>query len=106
MNSVNFPAARRAFSMLSPDHKLRRRSGVETRPLPQGAVLVDMTTGRCYRLNRVGAEIWAMLEPPAALGEICAGVATRYGRPVDAIELEVRDLVEHLTKEQLIEPTS
>lgn len=88
------------------DHKLRRRSGVETRKLPQGAVLVDMGTGRCYRLNRVGAEIWAMLESPSALGELCEGVATRYRRSVDAIEQEVRDLVEHLTKEQLIESIS
>jgi hypothetical protein len=89
------------------DQKLRRRSGVETRKLAQGAaVLVDMKTGRCYRLNRVGAEIWSMLESPSAEGDICESVAARYGRSVDAIEHEVHDLVQHLTNEQLIEPRS
>ena len=92
--------------MPSSDHKLRRRSGVETRPLPQGALLVDMSTGRCYRLNRVGAEIWSMLDVPSALPEICEGIATRYQRPPDLIQPEIRELVEHLMKEQLIEPAS
>lgn len=74
--------------------------------MPRGAILVDMETGRCYRLNHVGAEIWTMLESPSGLGEICASVAERYGRPVDAIQHEVRDLVEHLTKERLLEPAA
>jgi Coenzyme PQQ synthesis protein D (PqqD) len=92
--------------MLNSDPKIRRRNGVETRPLPQGAVLVDMETGQCYRLNRVGAEIWSMLEIPSALHEICEGVAARYGRLSTSIEHEVRELVDHLKKEQLIEPVS
>jgi Coenzyme PQQ synthesis protein D (PqqD) len=92
--------------MLSSDPKIRRRNAVETRPLPQGAVLVDMQTGQCYRLNRVGAEIWSMLERPSALREICESVAARYGRPSASIEDEVRELVDHLTKEQLVEPVS
>jgi Coenzyme PQQ synthesis protein D (PqqD) len=93
-------------SMASSEQKIRRRANVETRPLPQGAVLVDMDSGRCYRLNRVGAEIWSMLESPSDLGQVCASVAARYGRAVDTIEPEIRELVERLTKEQLLEPAA
>ena len=92
--------------MSSPQQKLRRRSGIETRLVPEGAILVDMNTGRCYRLNRVGAEIWSMLETPAGLPDHSAGVAARYSRAVEAIRDEVQALVEHLTKEQLLEPVA
>jgi hypothetical protein len=77
---------------------------VEARPLPQGALLVDMNTGRCFRLNRVGAEVWSMMEAPTPLGRICEQVASRYGLAPESIEHEVRGLVEHLLKEQLVEP--
>lgn len=70
----------------------------------KGAVLVDMNTGRCYRLNRVGAEIWALLRAPLALSDICAEVAKKYDPPPAALEGDVRALVTHLLTERLVEP--
>jgi hypothetical protein len=82
---------------------LRQRNGVEARPLPRGALLVDMNTGQCFRLNRVGAEIWTMLTSPTTASEVSARIATRYGKPVAQIDLEVRALLELLVREQLVE---
>ncbi len=90
--------------MPSPDERLTQRSGIETRPMAKGAILVDMDTGRCYRLNRVGAEIWALLRAPLALPELCAEVAKKYDPPPAALEADVRALVTHLLTERLIEP--
>jgi hypothetical protein len=86
----------------SPSSRLRQRSGVEARPLPKGALLVDMNTGSCFKLNQVGAEIWTMLVLPHALDDICRDVAKRYQRPIEEIGNEIRELVEHLTREQLV----
>ena len=90
--------------MVSPDERLMQRSGIETRPLTPGALLVDMNTGRCYRLNRVGAEIWSLLRTPLALPEICAEIAGKYAREAEQLESDVRALVAHLVTERLIEP--
>ena len=89
--------------MSGPENPLRQRNGIETRPLPQGAVLVDMNTGHCFRLNRVGAEIWTMLTSPLPVGEVSAQIAARYGKPIAQIDPEVRALFELLIRERLVE---
>src|SRR5438034_186668 len=89
--------------MSGPETPLRQCNGVEARPLPQGALLVDMNTGHCFRLNRVGAEIWTMLTSPLAVGEVSAQIAARYGKQVAQIDPEVRALLELLIREQLVE---
>jgi len=88
------------------DTVLTRRSAVEGRPLPagSGAVLVDMSTGRCFRLNRVGNEVWGMLGEGLTMREICARVAGRYQLPTTRIESEVMALVAQLAREGLVEP--
>jgi hypothetical protein len=86
----------------SPSGRLRQRSGVEARPFPKGALLVDMGTGRCFRLNKVGAEIWTMLALPRSLDDICKDVAERYQQPIDTVHNEIRELVDALAREQLV----
>jgi hypothetical protein len=90
--------------MVSPDERLVQRSGIETRPLAEGALLVDLNTGRCYRLNRVGAEIWSLLRAPLALPDICAKIASKYAPGTADLETDVRALVDHLATERLLEP--
>ena len=45
---------------LSPRAVFSRRSGVDSRPISDGAVVVNMTSGMCFELNRLGAEIWEL----------------------------------------------
>jgi hypothetical protein len=89
--------------MSGPENPLRQRNGIEARPIAQGALLVDMNTGRCFRLNRVGAEIWTMLQSPLAVREVSTQIATRYGKPIAQIDSEVRALCELLIRERLVE---
>jgi Coenzyme PQQ synthesis protein D (PqqD) len=90
--------------MASPDERLTQRSGIETRPYAKGALLVDMDTGRCYRLNHVGAEIWSLLRRPLVIAEVCAEVAQQYEHAPQQIEGDVRSLVADLVKERLLIP--
>lgn len=84
---------------------LLRRSGVESRPLDGGAVLVDLTTGNCFELNRIGAEIWELLSQKTTEEAICSALAGRY--PVERTELasDVRGLLEALKRHGLVDQT-
>jgi hypothetical protein len=88
--------------MPRPTDRLKQRSGIEMRALPKGALLVDMNTGRCFRLNHVGAEVWSLLAERQDFGDVCRTVANRYRRPIEAVTNEVRRLVEQLTRENLL----
>lgn len=81
---------------------LSRRQGVDSRALSDGAVLVDMTTGNCFELNRIGAEIWELLAPGASEETICAALAERY--PVERAVLveDLRRLLEELQRHGLV----
>jgi hypothetical protein len=86
--------------------RLIQRRGIETRPLEQGALLVDMDTGKCYRLNRVGAEIWALLRTPSDRAELCAALAKKYEPGPTTLERDVGELVAHFVRERLVETTA
>jgi hypothetical protein len=89
---------------VSPDQIVSRRVGVETRPLRAGgAVLVDLNTGKCVRLNRVGAEVWALLERPAAVSTIHQQIRDRYGIPPEQAETDVIGLIDQLLREELVD---
>jgi hypothetical protein len=46
---------------LSPDARLVPRPDVAAREIEDGAVLVNMGSGACFELNRIGFEIWKAL---------------------------------------------
>jgi hypothetical protein len=71
--------------------RLRRRPEIAAREVAGGAVLVDMAGGRCWELNRVGAEIWARLDGSATLEQVLAELRARYGIPDEVL---ARDLLE------------
>lgn len=89
--------------MLSADERVQHRRGVQSRPLSPGALLVDMDTGRCFELNRVGAEVWGILETPTPCGEVYAQIADRYRIGMIQAADEVGKLLDQLLDERLIE---
>jgi hypothetical protein len=91
------------MSVTAVDEHLMQRAGVEMRPLPQGALLVDMNTGRCFRLNQVGAEIWALLSIPRPLTEVLDKVASNHALPPEQIESDVKTMVDQLVVDRLID---
>jgi hypothetical protein len=82
--------------MLDSQAIVARRIGVQARSTPTGAVLVDMETGQCFRLNQVGAEVWAMLEAPRRINEVCAAVAERYALPIEESTRDIARLFQEL----------
>jgi hypothetical protein len=65
-------------------------------------VIIDFDSGSYYSLDKVGADIWNLLQDGAAVTEIVQEVARRYeGRRVD-IEEAVNRLIAELQQENII----
>ena len=76
--------------------KMSTNPTVISQPTKEGAVLLEMTTGDCFELNHVGAEIWAALAKGEPLADVIAALARRYELPASTIEADARALIEDL----------
>ena len=83
-------------------NKLTPNPTVVSQPTKDGAVLMEMTTGDCFELNQVGAEIWTALAKGAPLEEIVAALAGRYQVPSTTIEADARALIAELRSRGLL----
>jgi hypothetical protein len=85
---------------------LWRRRGVASRPLDGGAVLVNMSSGACFELNRIGSEIWELLASATTETTICEALARKYEVDRAVLETDVRGLVVSLVNAGLVERVS
>jgi hypothetical protein len=87
----------------SSEARLRPSSGVVAKPLGEGVVIVNMTSGRCWQLNRLGAEVWELLGQHCAVNEICDALVGVYPVSREVVSADVRALVADLVREGLVE---
>jgi hypothetical protein len=90
------------------DHPRRALSptSVVMQPTDNGAVLMDPTTGNCYELNRIGAEIWKLLAAGQPDAEIASTLAARYGVPQSEVAADVARLLADLARHRLVGASS
>jgi hypothetical protein len=85
------------------DSTYHQRSGVVSREVPNGAVLVDVTTGQCWELNGTAASIWTFLEDDRSIHEISEHVVRRFRVSPNIVERDISLLIEDMTKKGLLE---
>jgi Coenzyme PQQ synthesis protein D (PqqD) len=68
------------------------------------AIMINLATGSYYSLDRVGAEVWALVETSMSVDGIVAALGRRYDAAPDDIRRGVEDLLQHLSSEQLVVP--
>src|SRR5207247_1719921 len=66
------------------------------------AIMIDLATGAYFSLDRVGGDIWSVLEQGATAEEIVEALAARYDAALGDIHAGVNTLVERLVAENLI----
>ena len=69
-------------------------------------VIVNLKNGSYYSLDKVGADIWSLLEHGDPVDRIVEGIAQRYDGTRSEIESAVHSLVMELQKEELVVPAS
>ena len=87
---------------LALDEIVRNRPEVMARAAGDGLVLVDMSSGLCWELNPVGAAVWAALETPKTLAEVCRALQGRYPVSPDVLERDVLALGRSLSDAGLL----
>lgn len=88
------------------DSGARAKDGVVARPVEDRCVLVNLGTGACWELNRMGLEIWKLFEQGLPSSAVCAQLASRYGVELEVVTADVRALVQTLVREGLAEMVS
>jgi hypothetical protein len=79
------------------------RPEVAAREIDDGAVLVNMTSGGCFELNRIGSEIWKLLQEKRSLASICDSLSARYPVEPEVLASDVESLIESLVRAGLVE---
>jgi hypothetical protein len=78
------------------------RPEVAAREIDDGAVLVDMKSGGCFELNRIGFEIWKLLAEKRSLATICDSLSARYPVEREVLASDVESLIESLVRAGLV----
>ncbi|MGA3117693.1 MAG: PqqD family protein [Syntrophobacteraceae bacterium] len=68
------------------------------------AVIVNMANGKYYSIDKVGADIWYLIENGASLDQIIDRLSNLYQGSRDAIESSTKRLIEEMQEEHLIVP--
>jgi hypothetical protein len=62
----------------------------------EGLVLLNVETGDIYTANAIGGRIWSLLQEGQDEAEIAASIAEAYGRPEEAIAVDVHEFISGL----------
>jgi hypothetical protein len=66
-------------------------------------LILHLETDGYYRLDKVGAQIWKLLERPILVSEIADALSRQYAIPRDRLEADVVELLGELEKRGLIQ---
>ena len=65
-------------------------------------VMMSIENGKYYGMNKLGSEIWKMIDAPVQVADICQTLGKTFSVEQSTCETEVLDFVNHLAKEKLI----
>jgi len=66
-------------------------------------VILHLGAGVYYGLDEVGARVWALLQRPRRVGDLCRELLSEYDVSVERCERAVLDLLAELSNAGLIE---
>jgi hypothetical protein len=89
--------------MLELSDRVRRRPEVTVRTTDKGALLIDLTTGRCWQLNQLGAAFLLQIDAEKRLADVCSVLRDRYDVSQDVLERDLFRLARDLLDAGLIE---
>ena len=76
-------------------------------PLADGALMiVDLDSGGCWQLNRVGREAWNLFQGGASLATVVDGLAAKYAVSRATLLSDVESIVRELCERGLLIPAT
>ncbi|MCW3836913.1 PqqD family protein [Sphingomonas canadensis] len=75
---------------------IARNPSVMFSEVEQGTVLMNIESGTYFDLDPIGSAVWALLESPATLPELCAALVARYEVDSETCHADVSEFVKEL----------
>ncbi len=82
--------------------RLQPSGAVAARQHAEGTMLVDLSRGYCWELNRLGGEVWDLLDGARPLAQVVKGLQARYDVPEEVLVRDVLAVVEHMLQQNLV----
>lgn len=82
--------------------QISRASGFVTAPVNSELMMLNVEEGAYYSLDPIAAEIWGLIESPAAVQDIVAALQTRYAVSLEECKADVLSFLEKLYKDRMI----
>jgi hypothetical protein len=82
--------------------RLLQGADVTYKRVSDGALLLDGFSGKCFALNKLGAEVWSLLNGSRTLEEVCANLDSRLDVPPQVLRADVERFVVDLERVQLV----
>jgi hypothetical protein len=89
-----------------PEARLHPSTDATVKPIDDRGVIVDMRTGRCWELNRVGFAIWQLVVTGKSPDEAAEAIATRFDVESGTSKRDVLAFVQSLADEGLLQQGS
>lgn len=93
----------RGVSPVSLDIKLLPRQGLRVQAVGDSALVVDLDSGKCFELNRMGVEVWQLIAQGTTSARICAALSERFSVDPAILRTDVGKLVDDLASHGLLE---
>lgn len=90
------------YPPLSSSSVVTRSDGFIEAEIDNEIVALNIETGTCYGLNRVGSRVWALIAAPSRVEDVCARLIAEYDVEPATCERQVLDLLEELRAEGLV----
>jgi hypothetical protein len=89
--------------MLNPDTRLHpNRDEVAASVVDGEAIMINLTNGMYFSMDKVGGVVWELIESHQSLGDIVAAIATSYSVPPEQVQTDVERLAADLIRENLV----
>jgi hypothetical protein len=86
------------------DARFQLGADVVTHDIDEGLLVVDLDSGKTWKLNHIGAAVCRGLEQGTDLAHITSELAGRYGMAIETVRRDVETLLDSLRKEGLVAP--
>jgi hypothetical protein len=81
---------------------LQRSPDVTYQIVAEEAILIHLTTGTTFSLNKVGTEFWNMLDGAQTIEQHAALIANQYGVEAAIVVSDLLELAEKMKADNLI----
>jgi hypothetical protein len=66
------------------------------------AIILEMTAGKYFGLNRVGARVWQLIQSPVTLSELVGQISKEYDVESERLVADLTEFLCHLESARLI----